>query len=238
MLDVTLIPILEDNYCYLIKSGDAIGLVDVGDAKAVIDHLEKYNITPTHLLTTHHHWDHTDGISEIKAKYNLHHIAAKNDEHRIKEIDENFVHGDTFQFGDETMRVIETHGHTLNHVVFYAENSKILFSGDTLFAMGCGRLFEGTHEQMFNSLKELETLPDETKIYCGHEYTLTNANFSVSVIRDDDEINKRLEEIKALRSNDTPTIPTTMGLEKKTNLFLRAKNVEEFKKYRNLRDNF
>jgi hydroxyacylglutathione hydrolase len=238
MLDVTLIPILEDNYCYLIQSGKDVGLFDVGDAKPVIDYLEKHGIQPTHLFTTHHHWDHTEGIEEIKRQYNLHHIAAEKDKHRISDIDQTATEGDIIQFGDETFQVIETHGHTINHIVFYGQNSKTLFSGDTLFAMGCGRLFEGTHEQMFESLQKLKTLPDETNIYCGHEYTLTNAKFSVSAEPGNKDIQNRLEEVEKLREDNNPTIPTTIGLEKRTNLFLMSENIESFKHYRDLRDQF
>lgn len=237
MLNVTLIPILDDNYCYLIQSGEHIGLVDVGEAEPVISYLTTNNITPTHLFSTHHHGDHINGVEAIKEKYNVRHIAAKKDEHRIPQIDQTVLEGDAIEFGKERFKVIETNGHTLNHINFYGENSKTLFSGDTLFVMGCGRLFEGTHAQMFEAFKKLKALPDETKVYCGHEYTLTNAEFCTSVELDNQDIINRLEQVRTLRNENKPTIPTTLAEEKKTNVFMRANDVATFKKYRDLKDN-
>lgn len=238
MLNVTLIPIYEDNYCYIIQSDKTIGLVDIGNATPVIDYLEKNNIIPSFLFTTHHHWDHVDGIEDIKRKYSLHHIAAEKDKHRIPSIDESVEDGSIIQFGNESVQVIETHGHTKNHIIFYFMNSKILFSGDTLFSMGCGRLFEGTEEEMFNSFQKIKALPDETTIYCGHEYTLVNGEFSLNLQPQNQDIINRVKEIKTLREKGLPTIPTTLGLERKTNLFVQAETPAIFKKYRDLRNKF
>jgi len=238
MLNVTLLPILDDNYTYIIQSGDIVGLVDVGDAKPVIDYCEANKLTPTILLTTHHHGDHIDGVKEIKDKYNIHHIAPEKDKDRIPNVDQYVNDDEIIIFGDEAAQVIETAGHTKNHINFWFKNSNILFSGDTLFAMGCGRLFEGTHEEMFNALQQLKSMPDETIIYCGHEYTLDNAKFCLSIEPDNQNIINRMKEVEDLRKNDTPTVPTTMAIERKTNVFIRANDVETFKKYRPLKDNF
>lgn len=238
MLDVKLIPILDDNYCYLIQSGDHIGLVDVGEAEPVLAYLKEYNIEPTYLFSTHHHGDHVNGVEAIKSEYDVHHIAAQKDMVRIPAVDQGVLEGDNIQFGDETFRVIETHGHTLNHINFYGENSKTLFSGDTLFVMGCGRLFEGTSEQMFTSFEKLKALPDETTVYCGHEYTIANAEFCVATLPDNEDIKKRYDDVKATRALGKPTIPSTIADEKKTNVFMLAADADTFKKYRDSKDNF
>lgn len=238
MLDIKLIPILEDNYCYLIQSGDHIGLVDVGEAEPVLAYLKEHGITPTHLFSTHHHSDHIDGAEQLKRAYNLHHIAAEKDMNRIPTVDQGVLEGDIIPFGDENFCVIETHGHTLNHINFYGENSKTLFSGDTLFVMGCGRLFEGTTNQMFESFEKLKALPDETAIYCGHEYTMANAAFCVATMPNNEDIKKRYDEVKAIRKLEKPTIPSTIAEEKKTNVFMMANDAATFKQYRDSKDNF
>ena len=238
MLKVTLIPIFEDNYTYIIQSGNTFGLVDVGDAAPVISYLEEHNLIPSVVFTTHHHWDHIDGLQMIKNKYDVKVIAPEKDRHRIPYMDQGVVENDILTFGDESVIIIETAGHTSNQINFWFKNSNILFSGDTLFAMGCGRLFEGTAEDMFTSLAKLKTLPDQTTIYCGHEYTLTNGEFCLSIEPDNSDLIGRMEKIRALRANNKPTIPTTLGLEKKTNVFLRTQNAEEFKRIRDLKDNF
>ncbi len=238
MLTVTLVPILEDNYAYIIQSQDSIAIIDPGESKAIINALEKLNITPSFILNTHHHWDHVNGNKQIKEKYNVEIIGPESERKSIPELDTGLKNGDIFNFGDETVEVIETQGHTLGHICFYFKNSKILFSGDTLFSLGCGRLFEGTAEQSFNSFKKLKALPDDTKIYCGHEYTLENAEFCLSVDPDNQHLIKRIKEIENLRTNNKPTLPVTLEQEKKTNIFLKAKNAEEFKKFRELKDNF
>ena len=238
MLDVKALPILKDNYTFIIQSNDKVGLIDVGDAQPIIEYLTEYGLNPDFLFTTHHHWDHIDGIEEIKERYNPHHIAPEKDQARIPQIDQGVVEGDKINFGSEIIQVIETPGHTKNHVVFYCQNSKILFSTDTLFAMGCGRLFEGTAEDMFTSFQKLKVLPNETIIYFGHEYTLAHAEFCHSVLPHNKEIKVRHNKIKALQEAGKPTIPTTLALEKGTNIFMMAESAEEFKKYRDLKDKF
>jgi hydroxyacylglutathione hydrolase len=238
MLNVTLLPILDDNYTYVIQSGDTVGLVDVGDAAPVIKYLEEHNLTPSVLFNTHHHGDHINGNQEIKDKYNVRIIAPEKDMPRIPNVDQGVNDGEIIVFGDEGVQVIETVGHTSNQVNFWFKNSNILFSGDTLFAMGCGRLFEGTAQQMFESFQKLSSLPDDTVVYCGHEYTISNGEFGLSIEPENKDLINRVEEVKSLRAQNIPTIPTTLALEKKTNVFMRANDAETFKKYRDLKDNF
>jgi len=148
-------------------------------------------------------------------------------------------YSDTFSFGsNETIHIIETPGHTMGHICYYFENANILFSGDTLFSMGCGRLFEGTSDDMFESFEKLKKLPDDCLVYCGHEYTLSNAKFCIENDRDNQKLQKRYEEVFSLRDKGLATIPTTIGLEKETNIFMRCNTPEEFKKYRDLKDSF
>ncbi len=236
MLNVTLIPILEDNYAYIIQSGDDVGIVDPGDAAPIINKLEELGLTPNYIFNTHHHWDHVNGNKKIKDKYNCRLIAPKEEQDKIKNTDIGLNHGEFFQFSGETIEVIKVSGHTKGHICFYFQNSKTLFSGDALFAMGCGRLFEGSATDLFEGFEYLKNLPDDTQIYCGHEYTLTNANFCLSVESDNLDIINRTEEIKSLISAQQPTIPTTIALEKQTNLFFRAKTAQDLKILRDLKD--
>ena len=236
MLNVTLIPILEDNYTYIIQSGNDVGIVDPGDAAPIINKLEELDLTPNYIFNTHHHWDHVNGNKKIKDKYNCRLVAPQEEQDKIKDIDIGLSHGEMFQFGGDTIEVIKVSGHTNGHICFYFQNSKILFSGDALFAMGCGRLFEGNATDLFEGFQHLKKLPDDTQVYCGHEYTLTNANFCLSVEPDNTDIISRTEEIKSLRAAQQPTIPTTIALEKQTNLFFRAKTAKDLKILRDLKD--
>lgn len=238
MLDVILVPILEDNYAYIIKSKDSVAVIDPGDAAPVIAVLEEMDLKPSFIFNTHHHWDHVNGNKKIKEKYGLEIIGPESERNKIPELDNGLKNADAFNFGDEVVGIIETRGHTLGHICFYFKNSKILFSGDTLFSLGCGRLFEGTAEDLFNAFKTLKALPDDTQIYCGHEYTLDNAKFCLNIAPDNQDLITRAEEIKNLRNKKQPTIPTALAQEKKTNVFLMAKNAEEFKELRKLKDNF
>ncbi len=238
MLDVTLIPILEDNYTYLIQSEGKVGIIDPGEADPIIKKLEELNLTLDYIFNTHHHYDHIDGNAVLKNKYNAQIIAPASEQKRISNIDIAVNETSEIMFGNEAVKVIETAGHTTGHICFYFPDSNVLFAGDTLFSMGCGRLFEGTPEDMFNSIQKIKALPLQTKIYCGHEYTLTNGNFCLSVDGDNQDLKARMKDAQNLRAQDKPTIPTTIELELKTNIFMRAETVEDFAHYRSLRDNF
>lgn len=238
MLEVTLVSILTDNYAYVLQSGDDVAVVDPGDAAPIIEALEENPLLPNFIFNTHHHNDHIAGNKEIKEKYSAKLVAAEKDKHRISDIDQSVQDGNILQFGDEIVEVMETPGHTSGHICYWLPKSAVLFSGDTLFAMGCGRTFEGTAEQLFNAFQRFKELPDQTKIYCGHEYTQDNGIFCLSVDPDNQHLVERMEEVRVLRQNNQPTIPTTIELEKKTNIFMRAKNAIEFQKYRELKDQF
>ena len=238
MLDITLIPVLDDNYAYILQSDNDVGVLDAGDAAPVIQKLEELNLEPTVIFNTHHHSDHIAGNDALRGKYNCDIIAPAYETDRILNIHHAVKDGDIFDFGDEKVTVFHTPGHTTGHICFWFKDSQNLFSGDTLFAMGCGRLFEGNAGDMFDNFQKFNAIPDKTKIYCGHEYTQTNGNFCLSVDPDNQDLKARMAEVKNFRNKNIPTIPTTIELEKKTNIFMRAKSVEEFAHYRNLRDNF
>jgi len=237
MLNVTILPILEDNYAYIIRADDQIAIIDPGAAEPVIDYLEKHALTPDYIFNTHHHWDHVNGNLKIKEKYGCKIIGPKEGEDKIKGLDITKRHDDVFQFGNENVQVIKAAGHTNGHICFYFQQSKILFSGDALFSMGCGRLFEGTAEDMFAGFEHIKRLPDDTQIYCGHEYTLGNAEFCLTIEPDNQDIMQRYKEVQDLRAQNRPTIPTTLGQERKTNVFLRAETAQELKRIRELKDN-
>ncbi len=238
MLNVTMLPILEDNYTYIIQSGDKIAVIDPGDATPIIDTLEQKNLTLDYIFITHHHWDHTDGASALINKYACDLYAPKKEKNKIESITKTLKHGDNFEFGDELCTVIETPGHTMGHICFHFAQSKILFSADTLFHMGCGRLFEGDANDLFLSFERLRELPDDTTVYCGHEYSLSNAKFCNHVAPESNSILKRYQEIKALRKEDTPTIPTTIAIEKQINLFFMAETAQDLKRLRDQKDKF
>lgn len=238
MLNVTLIPVLSDNYAYILQSGSDVAVVDAGESAPVIAYLDDQGLSPSVIFNTHHHHDHIGGNRELKKKYGAKIIAPEKDRHRIADIDEGVSEGHKLTFGDEEIEIMETPGHTTGHIVLWFPKSHILFSGDTLFAMGCGRTFEGTAEQLFNAFERFKQLPDDTKIYCGHEYTESNGKFCLSVDPDNQDLIERMQRVRKTRSQQKPTIPTTIELEKKTNAFMRAKNADEFAKLRILKDKF
>lgn len=240
MINATPIPVLQDNYAYLIEGDDGLAaIVDPSEADPIIAFLEKRGVKKIdYIFNTHHHWDHVNGNEGLKTKYTPEIWASAYDKERVPACDEAFNPDTGFTFGNETMQILETPGHTLGHVCLWFENSKALFCGDTLFSMGCGKLFEGTAENMFSSLQKLGRLPGDTKVYCGHEYTVANGEFCLAVEQDNQDIQGRVQEAKDLRSQDKPTIPSTIEAENKTNVFLRAKTAEEFADVRTRKDNF
>lgn len=239
-MKIELIPILSDNYVFLLTDlgNDTVAVVDPGEAAPVISALEERGLRLTHILNTHHHWDHTNGNKALKQKYNCKIIGPAADAHRIHGLDTLLKEGDTYMLGNHTANIIETPGHTTGHIVFWFENDAVAFVGDTLFAMGCGRLFEGTPEQMWNSLRKLKALPDNTTLYCAHEYTQNNAEFCLTIEPGNTALKTRYEDVKKKREAGQPTIPTTMALEKATNSFLRANDSENFAEIRRHKDNF
>lgn len=213
-----------DNFGVLMHDSESgeTALIDAPEEATILAAIERTGWTPTVILTTHHHTDHIEANLSLKQKFNLKIIGPKAEAAKIPGIDEEVAGGDVFTFGGEEVRVIDTPGHTAGHVSYYLPNAGIAFTADTLFALGCGRLFEAPAPVMYESLKKLAALPPETKVYCGHEYTLSNARFSVTVDPDNAALKARLAAVEKARAAGKPTVPSTLGEEKTTNPFLRA----------------
>jgi hydroxyacylglutathione hydrolase len=223
-MKIELVPCLKDNYAYLIHDPDAntTGIVDPSEAEPVLSALKRTGLKLTHILNTHHHFDHTGGNLPLKEKTGAIIVGPKADKDRIPGIDVALGEGETYKFGTRTARVFDIPAHTRGHIAFWFEADKAVFTGDTMFAMGCGRLFEGTPEQMWKSLSKLAALPEDTRVYCGHEYTESNGRFALTVEPDNADLIARMREVREKRAKEEPTIPSTIGLEKKTNPFVRA----------------
>lgn len=240
MLKYYQIPILHDNYVYIIRneSTNQTAIVDPGRAKAPMDFIRKKGWSVDCIINTHHHWDHTDGNVEIKNATNALVVGYKNDAYRIPAIDTTVIADQKIQICSHEAEIIFVPGHTAGHIAYYFKEMGWLFSGDVIFAMGCGRLLEGTPEQMQHSLERLAQLPDETLVFCTHEYSLYNGKFAQAVEPKNKNIKQRLSEIIKLREKNLPTVPTTIGIEKKTNPFFRSKSVMRFAKIRKRRNEF
>jgi len=200
--------------------------IDAPDGSVITDRLRQNGWRLTHLFITHHHPDHVEGIPALAEAYSPEVIGPEAEAARITGLTQTVGDGDTFTFAGRTVKVISTPGHTAGHICFYIPDDGLLFAGDTLFALGCGRLFEGSPEDMFGSLSRLGELPDETRVYCGHEYTLSNGRFAVTVDPGNQELVERVNYISGIRAKGMPTLPTTMGFEKRTNPFMRTGNAE------------
>jgi len=221
-LTVHQFPCLEDNYGFLARD-EATGLaacIDTPESGAILRELRKLDWKLALILNTHWHPDHAGGNAEIQQATGARIVGPK-EVTRIAPLDREVKGGDEVMLGETRFQVIESGGHTLGHIAYYDPDDRIAFVGDTLFALGCGRLFEGDPAQMWDSLQRLAALPDDTRVYCAHEYTASNARFALSV-DDDPALKARAEAIFAARERGEPTVPTTIGLEKATNPFLRA----------------
>ena len=237
-LTVHQFPCLSDNYGFLIRD-EASGLavcIDTPDAGAILRELDRLGWGLAFILNTHWHPDHAGGNAEVKAATGALAIGPQEVE-RITTPDRIVQDGDIVELGETRFQVIDTGGHTLGHITYHDAKDRIAFVGDTLFALGCGRLFEGTAEQMWGSLQKLAALPDDTTVYCAHEYTASNARFALTVDKDE-PLRRRAAEVFAARERGEPTVPTTIGLEKATNPFLRAADHETFGKIRAAKDAF
>lgn len=253
-LEIHQIPTRTDNYVYLVRDNATglVGVVDPSDAEPVLEVLSRLGWKLTHVLTTHHHNDHVGGVPELMEKTGCIVVGAHVDRDRIPGISVEVNDGDTFQFGEAEAKVYEVPGHTVGHIAYWFAESNALFCGDTLFALGCGRVFEGTHEQMWTSLSKFDEIPDDTFIFCAHEYTQANARFAVSVDPDNLDLQAYVKEVDDKRAADQPTVPSLMGDERKANPFLRARSpdlmqaigmknagpVEVFAEVRTRKDNF
>ena len=239
-MKIEIIPCLQDNYSYLIidKKNNTACVVDPSEADPIIEYLENNNIKLKFILNTHHHYDHVGGNEKLKDKYGASIVGYKGDKERIPKIDILVNDQDTWIYENFEAKVIHVPGHTLGHVCFYFYKEKSVFTGDTLFSLGCGKIFEGTHFQMFSSLMKLKELPQNTKVYCGHEYTKQNSNFCIVHDENNENLKAKIKEIEIKLKNRIPTIPSTIKDELECNVFLRSLNVEAFSKLRDLKDNF
>ena len=239
-MKVEIIKCLKDNYSYLLineKNKNAC-VIDPSESKPIIDFVEKKNINLKFILNTHHHYDHVGGNNDLKKKYELNIVGFKHDKDRIPEIDILVEDNETWVNEDFETKILHIPGHTSGHICFYFAKYKMVFTGDTLFSLGCGRIFEGSYEQMFVSLSKLKKLPVDTKVYCGHEYTLKNSMFCSKYEQNNKNLEKKILEIENKLKNNLPTVPSTIGDELACNIFLRAKNLQDFSKLRDLKDNF
>lgn len=222
-LEIHQFPCLDDNYGFLIHepSSGATATVDTPEVAPINAALEERGWQLTHILNTHHHFDHAGGNEALKKQWGCTIVGAANDAHRIPGIDVQVKEGEVIELGAARAKVFEVPGHTTGHIAYYFAEDGAAFVGDTMFALGCGRLFEGSPGQMWDSLSKLMALPDETAVYCAHEYTQANAAFAVTVEPGNDELAARVKEIADLRAQGLPTVPTTIGRERATNPFVR-----------------
>ena len=241
MIPVEILNALGDNYIYVVEYGPGVCFaVDPGDAGLVQAFIKKRHLKLTHILATHHHADHIGGIGALKKAFGCGIIGP--DKQRISGIDTVMRDGDIMELGEITIRCISTPGHTTTEVCYYVTSpsieSGLLFTGDTLFVCGCGRLFECDGQTMYASLQKLTALPDETRVYPGHNYTEENLQFALAVEPDNESLQKKLNDVKQKNQNGRPTVPSTLAEEKRLNPFLKAKIWQEFAQLRQKKDVF
>lgn len=255
-VQIEIVPCLNDNYAYLVQDNATgkVAIVDAPEAAPVINRLEQLGWTPDFLWITHHHDDHIDGVAGLRQKYAfVKVIGAAQDTHRLPALDQALDNNASFTLGTQEVNVIDVPGHTCGQIAFYMPGAEAVFTADSLFVLGCGRLFEGTPQDMYNSLQKLAALPPATRVYCGHEYTLASAEFALHVDPDNIALHTCIEKFKAKRAQGVPTIPSTIAQERETNPFLRtdrseirnavglastAQAPEVFAKLRQLKDKF
>ncbi len=254
MLEIIQIPVLNDNYIYLIHEPNAnkTAVIDPAISEPVIEVLESKNWSLDYIFNTHHHSDHIGGNLALKKAFNCIIFASEADRHRIPGLDKGLKDGDSLAFGNETVHIIATPGHTSGHIVYHFPDSQAVFCGDTLFSLGCGRLFEGSAEQMWHSLQKIKQLPESSKIFPAHEYTLTNAKFAITLEADNPALMNKLAEVEQLRKENKSTLPVALKEELACNPFLRedsssirqnlnmsdSDSIEVFAAIRQLKDKF
>jgi len=253
-LEIVTIPCLADNYAFLLRDSATgkVALVDAPESYPIQKALQDKGWRLDMVLLTHHHYDHVDGLPELVAEYHPQVIGAKADANRLPSLDLALNEGDTFTVGESEGHVIDVSGHTIGHIAFHFPTGNAVFTADSLMALGCGRLFEGTPEMMWASLNKLAALPEDTIVYSGHEYTASNAKFALTVEPDNAALQARAADITAKRADGIPTVPSTLADERATNPFLRAhlpemklalgregaSDVEVFATIRKQKDNF
>ena len=222
--DIRVFSCLTDNFGYLVHDSEsgATASIDAPEAAPIIKALEQEGWKLTDILVTHHHGDHVGGVAELKDRYGCRVVAPHDKTTKIANVDQRVANGDIVKVGTLLARVLETPGHTLDHISYVFDGEKALFAADTLFSIGCGRVFEGNYPMMWESLLKLRALPDDFRLYCGHEYTASNVRFALTVDADNPALQARAAEVTKLRADNKPTIPVLLGEEKKSNVFLRA----------------
>tara|TARA_B110000967_G_C18731648_1_gene482899 strand:- start:40 stop:804 length:765 start_codon:yes stop_codon:yes gene_type:complete len=254
MLNIDIVPCLKDNYSFVIHDTetDTVAVVDPSEFKPINDFITKKFKKIDYIFNTHHHFDHTGGNLDLKNKYKAKIIGSKKDEKRIPGIDTKLSNNENFKLGNTEFKIFLIPGHTSGHICFYSKKEKVIFTGDTLFSLGCGRVFEGTYLEMFKSLNFIKKLPIDSRIYCGHEYTQKNLDFCVKYEINNDSLKEKRKWIIHKLNQKQPTIPTTIKEELDTNIFLRcdksdvkktlgmedSTELEVFKKLRDLKDIF
>ena len=239
-MKIEIIKCLQDNFSYLIidEKTQIACVVDPSEAAPIIDFLENKEINLKYILNTHHHYDHVGGNTELKKKYNSLVVGFKGDKDRIPEIDFLVEDNQVWKKDNFEAKIYHIPGHTTGHIAFHFFKEKKIFTGDTLFSLGCGKLFEGTYKQMFESLNKIKQLDKDTEIYCGHEYTLQNSNFCLANDPKNLKLKEKIIRIKNNLKKNLPTVPSTLEDELECNIFLKAKNLQSFSKLRDLKDNF
>ena len=253
-MDIDVIPCLSDNYSYLIKDNqtNTVAIIDPSEFGPCDKKIDQKYKKLDFILNTHHHFDHIGGNEELKRKYGSKVLGFEKEKKRIPSLDVLLKDGQKFKIGNLDFKTIFIPGHTSGHIAFYFEKEKVVFTGDTLFSLGCGRIFEGTYQQMFNSLNKIKNLPEDTKIYCGHEYTKSNLGFCLKFNPNNKYLKDKERVIEEKINDGKPTIPSTIKDETQMNIFLRyddsdvkdalnlqnASDLEIFTKLRDLKDNF
>ena len=254
MLNVDIVPCLQDNYSFVVHDTETntVAVVDPSEFEPINNFIKKKLKKIDYIFNTHHHFDHTGGNLDLQKKYKAKIIGFKKDEQRIPGINIKLSDKENFKLGSVDFKIFFIPGHTNGHICFYSKSEKIVFTGDTLFSLGCGRVFEGTHLEMLSSINLIKKLPIDTRIYCGHEYTQKNLDFCIKYEIDNNKLAEKKKWVKSKLSKKEPTIPVTIEEELNTNIFLRcdllavkkslgmenSSEVEIFKKLRDLKDSF
>ena len=238
MIKVEIVNCLKDNFSYIIHNNDEAIVIDPSESRPIDQLLEKLKLKLKYILNTHHHFDHVDGNLSLKEKYNCKIVGFEDDSKKIPGIDICLKNEEIFSEKNFKFKVYHTPGHTLGHICYHFFEEKKLFTGDTLFSLSCGRLFEGTYEDMYKSLSLIKTFDKDTLIYFGHEYTLSNSKFCINYDPHNKNLKKKILEISKNIKAGIPTTPSVLKDELECNIFLKAENIETFAKLRDLKDNF
>ncbi|MFK7879261.1 hydroxyacylglutathione hydrolase [Roseobacter sp.] len=227
-VEIVTVPCLSDNYAFLVhdEASGKTALVDVPEAEPILSTLKKRGWALSEVWITHHHADHVQGLARVLDEHQATVTGAASDAHRLPALDRKVSDAETFSFAGHAVQILDVSGHTVGHIAYYVADADAAFTADSLMALGCGRLFEGTADQMWSSLGKLTALPENTLIFSGHEYTASNAKFALTIDPDNLELISRSQEIDAARAAGVPTVPSTLALEMATNPFLRAQNAD------------